>query len=72
MVANDVASLTEMTRRLLNAVRGYSVPAVGFVNEGQLFLEGAGPFVESYLTGDRSSRSSWSKAHSVREQLSCR
>jgi peptidoglycan/xylan/chitin deacetylase (PgdA/CDA1 family) len=41
MVANDVASLTAMTRSLLNAVRKHGVPAVGFVNEGKLFHPGA-------------------------------
>ena len=45
IVANDLATLNELTRKLLNAVRQYGVPAVGFVNEGQLFLEGAGPDV---------------------------
>ena len=43
VVANDVASLEELTRKLLIAVRKYSIPAVGFVNEGKLFVEGAGP-----------------------------
>jgi peptidoglycan/xylan/chitin deacetylase (PgdA/CDA1 family) len=43
VVASDVASLEELTRKLLSAVREYSIPAVGFVNEGQLFVEGAGP-----------------------------
>jgi peptidoglycan/xylan/chitin deacetylase (PgdA/CDA1 family) len=43
VVANDVASLQELTRRLLSAVRKHSVPAVGFVNEGKLFVEGRGP-----------------------------
>jgi peptidoglycan/xylan/chitin deacetylase (PgdA/CDA1 family) len=43
VVANNVASLKELTRKLLSAVRKYNVPAVGFVNEGQLFVEGAGP-----------------------------
>ncbi len=43
MVANDVASLTDVTRRLLNAIRRYGVPAVGFVNEGKLSLEEARP-----------------------------
>jgi len=43
VVANDVASLNELTRKLLNAVRRHGVPAVGFVNEGKLFHEGAGP-----------------------------
>jgi peptidoglycan/xylan/chitin deacetylase (PgdA/CDA1 family) len=42
-VANDVASLKELTRKLLSAVRKHSVPAVGFVNEGKLFVEGGGP-----------------------------
>src|SRR5262245_50146041 len=42
-VANDVASLRALTRKLLSGVRKYSVPAVGFVNEGKLFVEGAGP-----------------------------
>jgi peptidoglycan/xylan/chitin deacetylase (PgdA/CDA1 family) len=42
VVANDVASLEELTRKLLSAVSKYSIPAVGFVNEGQLFVEGAG------------------------------
>ena len=42
VVANDVASLEELTRKLLTAVRKYSIPAVGFVNEGKLFVEGAG------------------------------
>src|SRR5918992_1407095 len=41
MVANDVAGITEMTRKLLAAVRKYGVPAVGFVNEGKLFHTGA-------------------------------
>jgi peptidoglycan/xylan/chitin deacetylase (PgdA/CDA1 family) len=43
VVANDVASLKELTRKLLSAVRKYRVPAVGFVNEGRLFVEGGGP-----------------------------
>lgn len=43
VIANDVAGLAELTRKLLSAVRTYRVPAVGFVNEGKLFVEGAGP-----------------------------
>jgi peptidoglycan-N-acetylglucosamine deacetylase len=43
VVANDVASLKELTGKLLSAVRKHNVPAVGFVNEGQLFVEDAGP-----------------------------
>lgn len=42
-LANDVASLTELTRKLLAAVREYKIPAVGFVNEGKLFPAGASP-----------------------------
>src|SRR5688572_29459132 len=42
-VANDVMSLTDLTRRLLSAVRRHGVPAVGFVNEGKLFHAGAAP-----------------------------
>ncbi len=43
VVANDVASLRDMTQRLLDAIRNYGVPAVGFVNEGKLSVEGARP-----------------------------
>lgn len=43
VVADDVASLEELTRKLLRAVRTFNVPAVGFVNEGRLFVDGAGP-----------------------------
>jgi peptidoglycan/xylan/chitin deacetylase (PgdA/CDA1 family) len=43
VVTDDVASLEELTRKLLTAVRKYSIPAVGFVNEGKLFVQGAGP-----------------------------
>jgi peptidoglycan/xylan/chitin deacetylase (PgdA/CDA1 family) len=42
VLANDVASLQELTRKLLSAVRKHGVPAVGFVNEGKLFVEGGG------------------------------
>jgi len=42
-VANDVASLTDLTRKLLGVVRKHRIPAVGFVNEGKLFVEAAGP-----------------------------
>jgi peptidoglycan/xylan/chitin deacetylase (PgdA/CDA1 family) len=41
-VANDVASLEALTTKLLSAVRQYGIPAVGFVNEGKLFVDGAG------------------------------
>jgi peptidoglycan/xylan/chitin deacetylase (PgdA/CDA1 family) len=43
VVANDVASLEKLTGKLMSAVRKHNVPAVGFVNEGGLFVEGAGP-----------------------------
>lgn len=42
VVANDVAGLQELTRKLLGAVRKHRVPAVGFVNEGKLLVEGRG------------------------------
>jgi peptidoglycan/xylan/chitin deacetylase (PgdA/CDA1 family) len=42
-VANDVASLEDLTRRLLSAVRKFSIPAVGFVNEDKLFVNRAAP-----------------------------
>jgi peptidoglycan/xylan/chitin deacetylase (PgdA/CDA1 family) len=41
VVASDVASLRDVTQRLLAAVRKHGVPAVGFVNEEKLFVEGA-------------------------------
>ena len=41
--SDDVASLAELTRQLLAAVRRHDIPAVGFVNEGKLFVEGAPP-----------------------------
>src|SRR5688572_7886421 len=50
-VGDDVASLTALTRKLLNAVRKHHVPAVGFVNERQLFVEGAGPADVESRTG---------------------
>ena len=43
VVANDPAALREVTGRLLAAFREQEVPAVGFVNEGKLFLDGEGP-----------------------------
>jgi peptidoglycan-N-acetylglucosamine deacetylase len=36
-VATDTASLEDLTRRLLTAVRQHGVPAIGFVNESNLF-----------------------------------
>ena len=37
-VAADVSSLAELTHKLLAAVHKHRIPAVGFVNEGQLFV----------------------------------
>jgi peptidoglycan/xylan/chitin deacetylase (PgdA/CDA1 family) len=39
-VSNDPARLQELTRKLLSQLRKYNVPAVGFVNEGKLFVDG--------------------------------
>ncbi len=40
-IASDTASLEDLTRRLVTAVRQHNVPAIGFVNESQLFVTGA-------------------------------
>lgn len=40
VVANDPAALAAMTSRLLAALTARAVPAIGFVNEGKLELEG--------------------------------
>lgn len=40
VVANDVVSLRENTRKLLAAITAHKIPAVGFVNEGKLALTG--------------------------------
>jgi len=42
-VAEDLGSLRQLTKRLLESVRKHGVPAVGFVNEGKLFARDAGP-----------------------------
>jgi peptidoglycan/xylan/chitin deacetylase (PgdA/CDA1 family) len=42
-VADDLASLKQLTQRLLESVRKHGIPAVGFVNEGKLFAGNAGP-----------------------------
>jgi peptidoglycan/xylan/chitin deacetylase (PgdA/CDA1 family) len=42
IVSNSVASLRENTAKLLAAVRAHGVPAVGFVNEGKLVVDGEG------------------------------
>jgi peptidoglycan/xylan/chitin deacetylase (PgdA/CDA1 family) len=41
-VANDVATLRAMTRKLLDAVGKRRIPAVGFVNEGKLQAQSGG------------------------------
>ena len=43
LLARDVPTLRENTRKLLAAFRDAKVPVVGFVNEGKLFLEGETP-----------------------------
>ncbi len=43
LVSNDVAGLRENTRKLLGTLTELGVPAVGFVNEGKLFVDGEGP-----------------------------
>jgi peptidoglycan/xylan/chitin deacetylase (PgdA/CDA1 family) len=40
VVADDAASLRDLTRTLLDAVRRHGIPAIGFVNEGRLFVDG--------------------------------
>jgi len=40
LVSNDLTALRETTSKLLAAFRVHGVPVVGFVNEGQLFVEG--------------------------------
>jgi peptidoglycan/xylan/chitin deacetylase (PgdA/CDA1 family) len=42
VVANDTVGLEALTRKLLGAVRRYRVPAIGFVNERGLFVDGNG------------------------------
>ena len=43
LVANDPAALAAMTSKLLAALAVHRVPAVGFVNEKKLEVEGEGP-----------------------------
>jgi peptidoglycan/xylan/chitin deacetylase (PgdA/CDA1 family) len=43
LASNEPAALRANTRKLLDALKAHKVPAVGFVNEGKLFLEGEGP-----------------------------
>jgi peptidoglycan/xylan/chitin deacetylase (PgdA/CDA1 family) len=40
LLSNDIFGLRENTAKLLASFREHSVPAVGFVNEGKLFVEG--------------------------------
>ena len=55
-VAGDLASLRQLTQRLLQAVRKHRIPAVGFVNEGKLFAGNAGP---SEVAGRRALLRMW-------------
>jgi peptidoglycan/xylan/chitin deacetylase (PgdA/CDA1 family) len=41
LVSNDVASVREMTKKLLSAVTNHRVPATGFVTTGNLHVSGA-------------------------------
>ncbi|HSD28139.1 MAG TPA: polysaccharide deacetylase family protein [Vicinamibacteria bacterium] len=43
LVSSDLAGLRENTRRLLASIVEHRVPAVGFVNEGKIFVDGEGP-----------------------------
>lgn len=43
VVSNEPAALAAMTAKLLAALSGHGIPAVGFVNEGKLVLDGEGP-----------------------------
>ena len=40
-IANDPASVDAMTQKIIDAVRKHSIRAIGFVNEGKLFVGGA-------------------------------
>ena len=42
LVSNDPAALAAMTARLLAALAQHRVPAIGFVNEGKLVVDGEG------------------------------
>lgn len=37
---SDVASIRDMTRKLLSRVKAHNIPAIGFVNEGKLWRNG--------------------------------
>jgi len=43
LVSNEVAGLRENSRKLLATLAEHGVPAVGFVNEGKLRVDGEGP-----------------------------
>jgi peptidoglycan-N-acetylglucosamine deacetylase len=43
LVSNEVDGVRENTRKLLATLTELGVPAVGFVNEGKLFVDGEGP-----------------------------
>jgi peptidoglycan/xylan/chitin deacetylase (PgdA/CDA1 family) len=51
IVSNDPTSLEGLTRKLLGAVQQHNVPAVGFVNEGKLFVRGSGTADVARRTG---------------------
>ena len=40
MNSNDLKAMQAMTAKLLNTLRSNAVPAIGFVNEGQLYVRG--------------------------------
>src|SRR6187200_3187606 len=42
LVSNTPAALAETTAKLLAALRKHRVPAIGFVNEGKLVVDGEG------------------------------
>ena len=42
-IGSDAATQAAMTRKLLVALAEHRVPAVGFVNEGKLYVDGEGP-----------------------------
>ncbi len=59
LVANDPAALRANTAKLLAALRAHRVPAVGFVNEGKLSVEGEG---EAGLLARTSVLALWTEA----------
>lgn len=43
VVSTELPALRENTRKLLAAITAHAIPAVGFVNEGKLYVEGETP-----------------------------